>query len=275
MAFQGSLAELPLPDILQLVAVSGKTGSFTIENDRERGRIFLSEGQIVHAETRTLTGEEAVYELAIWPEGEFRFTPGEVSVEPTISKSNTSLLMEAARRIDEWQVLAKRVPSTALVPVYAETGGRSAISLSPEEWMVVRKIDERRSVEELANEIQMSPFETSKVLYGLITNGLVELQEKLRELPIERLRSMSAEELRAVAQQLQKEVGAYLAGHSRAEELRDVVAAAVARFQESATGEKMVELFRAAERAVSTALGPNQARSFLDKVTGLVERRSG
>ena len=41
MAFQGSLRELPLPDVIQLVAVSGKTGVFTLKNGPESGRIFL------------------------------------------------------------------------------------------------------------------------------------------------------------------------------------------------------------------------------------------
>ena len=76
MAFQGSLKELPLPDIIQLVSVSGKTGVFTLKrNGDSSGEIYLRSGQIVHAHVGDLTGEEAVYELAIWPEGEFVFTP--------------------------------------------------------------------------------------------------------------------------------------------------------------------------------------------------------
>jgi tRNA(adenine34) deaminase len=35
MAFQGSLKELPLPDIIQLVSVSGKTGVFSLKRDGE------------------------------------------------------------------------------------------------------------------------------------------------------------------------------------------------------------------------------------------------
>ena len=49
MAFQGSLKELPLPDIIQLVSVSGKTGMFALKNGAESGSIFLRKGQIVHA----------------------------------------------------------------------------------------------------------------------------------------------------------------------------------------------------------------------------------
>ena len=60
MAFQGSLKELPLPDIIQLVSVSGKTGKFTLTRDGDRGFIFLKNGQMVHAVVGDLIGEEAI-----------------------------------------------------------------------------------------------------------------------------------------------------------------------------------------------------------------------
>ena len=42
MAFQGSLKELPLPDIIQLVSVSGKTGVFSLtRNNDPAGEIYL------------------------------------------------------------------------------------------------------------------------------------------------------------------------------------------------------------------------------------------
>src|SRR5260370_16351783 len=102
MGFQGSRKELPLPDIIQLVSVSGKTGVFTLRRNADSsGEIFLRGGQIVHAHIGDLTGEEAVYELAIWPEGEFVFTPGQETDLTTIQKSNTNPLIETARRIHE------------------------------------------------------------------------------------------------------------------------------------------------------------------------------
>ena len=99
MAFQGSLAELHLPDIIQLVSVSGKSGVFRLIDGEHRGDIWLQEGRIVHAVHEDLSGEEAVYALAIWRTGEFRFEAGIDSPRQTITKSNTNLLMEAARRL--------------------------------------------------------------------------------------------------------------------------------------------------------------------------------
>src|ERR1051325_5113619 len=116
MAFQGSLKELPLPDIIQLVSVSGKTGKFTLSREHERGFIYLKNGQMVHAFVGDLIAEEAIYALDIWNAGEFQFNPGEEPDRQTITKSNTNLLMEAARRLDEWRVLSKKIPSVEYVP---------------------------------------------------------------------------------------------------------------------------------------------------------------
>ena len=118
MAFQGSLAELHLPDIIQLISVSGKTGVFHLTDGALAGEIYLNDGKIVHAQLDEASGEEAVYALAMWSQGDFRFDPGVATELRTITKSNTNLLMEAARRLDEWRVLSKKIPSTDMVPEF-------------------------------------------------------------------------------------------------------------------------------------------------------------
>ncbi len=179
MAFQGSLKELPLPDIIQLVSVSGKTGKFTLTRESDRGYIFLKSGQMVHAAVGDLAGEEAIYALAIWNSGDFMFNPGEEADKQTITKSNTNLLMEAARRLDEWRVLSKKIPSVEYVPeLLARENRHEQVTLNPHEWMLITKIDGHRSIAEVAHVVGMSSFEASKILYGLITGELVQLKKK-------------------------------------------------------------------------------------------------
>ena len=150
MSFQGSIQELPVPDIIQLVSVSGKTGMFTLVRGSERGFIYLKNGQMVHAKIGDLVGEEAIYALAIWSSGDFQFTPSEESESVSIHRSNTSLLMEAARRLDEWKVLSRKVPGVDYVPVFVSRDSAEPVTLSPPEWNLVIRIDGRKTVEELA-----------------------------------------------------------------------------------------------------------------------------
>ena len=178
MAFQGSLAELHLPDIIQLISVSGKTGVFNLVDGALRGQIFLNEGKIVHAQLEDVTGEEAVYALAIWSQGEFKFEPGIATDQKTINKSNTNLLMEAARRLDEWRVLSKKIPSTDLIPEFVLLENREGqINLNTMEWLILSKIDGHRSIKAIAAGGGLSAFDVSKILYGLIAAGLIKLKE--------------------------------------------------------------------------------------------------
>jgi len=183
MSFQGSIQELPVPDIIQLVSVSGKTGMFMLVRGTERGYIYLRNGRIVHAELGGLSGEEAVYALAIWSTGDFQFTPGKENDSVTIEKTNTSLLMEAARRLDEWKVLSRKIPGVDAVPVLKPRELGEPVTLSPPEWNAVMRIDGRRTVEEVARATGSNSFDTAKVLYGLVTADLVEMRARPSEAP--------------------------------------------------------------------------------------------
>jgi len=177
MAFQGSLTELHLPDIIQLISVSGKTGVFHLTDGPLKGQIYLHDGKIVHAQLEDAVGEEAVYTLAIWSQGDFKFEPGTATELRTISKSNTNLLMEAARRLDEWRVLSKKIPSVDMVPEFVVQDSREGqINLNTSEWLILSKIDGQRSIKTIAGAGGLSVFDVSKILYGLIATGLIRLK---------------------------------------------------------------------------------------------------
>ncbi len=179
MSLQGSLKHLQLADVIQLISVSGKTGMFHLKKDEHLGQIYLKDGNIVHAVLDEIKGEEAVYELAIWNDGEFNFEP---EVEPsvrTISKSNTNLLMEAARRLDEWRVLSRKIPSLDLIPEFVVDQGsdRGQIQLNTHEWVILSRINGKSDIRDIAKAANLPAFDICKVLYGLVTHSLVSLKE--------------------------------------------------------------------------------------------------
>ena len=178
---RGVLSELQLADVLQVLAVGNKTGELRLRDGDAHGSIFLSEGRIVHAQTADLSGEDAAYALADWKRGEFRFEPGTQAPRTSIAVSYTSVLMEAARRSDEWRVIQQQIPSTDHVPefVVPENPGESEsqINLNTREWQLLSKIDGRRSIREIATVSGMATFDAAKLLYGLVSTGLLRVKE--------------------------------------------------------------------------------------------------
>lgn len=270
MAFQGSLRELPLPDIIQLVAVSGKTGVFVLKNGTEQGRIFLDRGQIVHAMLGSYRGEQAVYELSRWFAGEFVFEPGTEPPERSIEKSNTNLLMEAARQIDEWKILSKKIGSTRMVPVHAAGSMSTSVSFTPGEWAVLSKVDERRNLEEIAALLGWSTFDVCKIVYGLLTSGMLQLKEDLRELPLDRISREPRDRQLQVAEQVHRVALQLLTGHDRARELESVWRMCRLELEGGRGADGLLDLVRSEEKIVSAAAGPGAGRSYLDRVAGLL-----
>lgn len=128
--------------------------------------------------------EGVVFELMSWREGFFSFEERAAADlthtrEARIRVSTESLLMEGARRIDEWSRIADKVPSLAVVPVLApvrDDGQASQLDLLPPEWEVLSMIDGSRDLRGIAGTLGRAEFDIARVVYGLVTTGVVEVR---------------------------------------------------------------------------------------------------
>ena len=97
----GSLSEMSLPDIIQILGAGRKTGLVTLTDNGKQAQIFLEEGRIVNAKLEDLKGEDAFYKILYWNQGTFTIDPAAEISERLISISNDSLMLEGFRRMDE------------------------------------------------------------------------------------------------------------------------------------------------------------------------------
>ena len=101
-AFSGELGLLSLFDLGQLLALNRATGSLTVLSEGRRGFLFFNLGKLVNAvDEAMLEGETAAYRVLQWREGTFEFRTGAPSPSETIEAGTESVLMEAARQLDE------------------------------------------------------------------------------------------------------------------------------------------------------------------------------
>ena len=129
--------------------------------------------------------ENVIFELMSWREGFFSFEERPVSDVPLDARiriSTESLLMEGARRIDEWSRIADKVPSLSVVPTLApvEDDRASVLDLLPHEWEVLMMIDGARDLRGLAASLGSSEFEIAKIAYGLVSTGVILLRSPER-----------------------------------------------------------------------------------------------
>lgn len=97
----GSLREMPLPDVLQVLSRTRKTGLLKVSSGGYVGEIQFGNGSIYNATYRHLRGENAVYSLLALADGEFALDPSFSPSSRAIQASTEQLLLEGMRRMDE------------------------------------------------------------------------------------------------------------------------------------------------------------------------------
>ena len=130
--------------------------------------------------------ETVVFELMSWQEGFFSFVEGpssDATTEAVARISTESLLMEGARRIDEWARISHKIPNLAVVPVLApiDEDHPSLLDLLPNEWEMLAMIDGQTDLRGIAMRLGRSEFDVAKIAYGLLSTGIIQVRvaEKL------------------------------------------------------------------------------------------------
>ena len=151
-----------------------------LHRDKRIGELLVAQGAItkdaLHQQIR-LQIEEAVYFLFTWMQGTFNF---EADVRPEdqdfqVSINPESLLLEGARRVDEWTLIEKKIPAFDLVfDIDRKKLEESGVALTREQEQVVDLLDGRRDVSSIMEESGLGEFDAGKALYGLVSAGFAQ-----------------------------------------------------------------------------------------------------
>lgn len=133
------------------------------------GKILVTIGALSEDDLNRLLrlkAEEGVYDIFSWDEGAFRFLDGELPEKLFIplDLDVTGIVLEGARRVDEWKRIRDVIPSTQAIPVsvvepLAEDGQ------SPATRKVLDLVDDQRTIEEIIIQTHSSEFHVCRILF--------------------------------------------------------------------------------------------------------------
>lgn len=230
---QGRLSQVPLPEVLQFLAMSKPTGrlrlnrtgielvltvregriigSSTLNRRRQLGELLVHRGllrrsqlaQILHLqktegsdkqlgqlliehglvepadinELLQLQVEEDVWEVFAWGDGEFYFevAPAESLGDPIVHIELEPLIIEGARRNDEWRAIRAILPDESVVLAVEPLGEeyQRNLQLTPEEWKVLALVNGLSTVRAIVNRSTLSAFQVQKTLSQFVRSGLI------------------------------------------------------------------------------------------------------
>jgi hypothetical protein len=171
----GSIAEIPLPDLLQLFSASKKTGTLVIRTEHDVGKIYIDGGRVQFAvvnEHFDVPPMKSLFRILTWSIGSFDMDAAEEREFPVkIEMSTEGILMDAMRQIDEIRRLGPEMPAhnanlslaVPLVPPLRD--------LSQEELDVLQLAHNYGHVETILNKSLASDLDTSTILAKLAKGG--------------------------------------------------------------------------------------------------------
>ena len=149
------------------------------QRDKRVGELLVESGAIAREELEhymRLQIEEAVYFLFTWTRGSFNF---EADVQPEeqdflVAINPETLVLEGARRVDEWSLIEKKIPSLDIIFTVDERRiAASQVTLTEHQQRLVPLLDGTRDFTRLVEDSGLVEFDVGKALYGLITAGFV------------------------------------------------------------------------------------------------------
>ncbi len=147
--------------------------------DKELGLLLIKAGYVTQEDI--LLNLQAYFtdnirRLFTWVEGIFRF---EAEMPPPVDRINVrldleNLIIEGSRHLREWEQLQDEIPSLDMALKFTERP-LTNVNLSVEEWRVVKYINPRNTMKQIAGASKLNELEIRRIVYALLQAGLVEI----------------------------------------------------------------------------------------------------
>jgi hypothetical protein len=148
------------------------------EDGRLLGSILVSDGVLSEEDLKRALkakAEETLYDLFLWPFGQFEFREGEFpEILITFETPVTPVIMEGIRRVDEWQRIRAVLPSmeTTVKVLGPAPPGAEAL-----ERQLLTLAAAGKTLAEMSLELRRSEFETAALVFALHSRGLVAVDQ--------------------------------------------------------------------------------------------------
>jgi len=173
---EGGLAQLPLADLLQILAMNRRTGKLVLTHGPDRGEIHLANGRPANARLGDIEGEKALFRLISWKEGGFAFMPGPAPKRSRIDRVMEDALLEGMRQSDERErLLAALPPLGQLLSLAPEA--TEPVEPHPVTAEVLRVLAQPRRLSEILDFADVPDLEAMGAVAALLKSGVVHRHE--------------------------------------------------------------------------------------------------
>jgi hypothetical protein len=182
---QGDISRIALPDLIQMLSASNKTGRLAIRSDEGQGKIIFRDGRVCDASLDhhpDMPARKVFYRIIRWKQGKFELhaTRDQKGGAPPaeITESTTTLLFEALRQLDEMTMLETQMPVPEARLTVPTPLADSLQDLSTDEIQIYQLAASHQSVQAVIDQYPDSDLEACTCLLRLLRGGLIAVDKR-------------------------------------------------------------------------------------------------
>jgi len=176
-AMSGSIEEIPLPDLLQLLSTSKRTGVLSLRGPTGNGQIYLRKGQIYYAtidDSYDMNPRKAAYRLLTWDRGTFELDSAEEKTFlDEIKDSTEGLLMEGMRLLDEFKRVEDDLPARSAQLTLPQPLVTPLSALKPEQLEIFQIVLNGGNLQAVLDRSKLSDADAAMALIELLKKDYV------------------------------------------------------------------------------------------------------
>jgi hypothetical protein len=174
-SMSGSIDEIPLPDLLQLLGSSKKSGVLVVRSDDDVGKMYFKKGIVAYASINDLEQVpplKSAFRILTWSRGSFELgPPDERQFDGEISASVQELLMEGLRQIDELNAIRDKLPDLGSRLVLPQPLEPALRDLGPIELDVFQLAINHENLSAVLNQSAATDLDTARTVLSLLSRG--------------------------------------------------------------------------------------------------------
>jgi hypothetical protein len=175
--FRGSLAEIRLDSLLQLLSSTRKSGLLLVRSGKETGRVFLQDGRVYYAcmeDWVDVEPRKILYRLLRWTTGAFELEKSDVRIFANpITESTDVLLLEGLHQLDELTRLGAELPPMDAIVTLATPLPVRLAELEKSDLDFLQSVVDFGMIQRILDHFPGSDFEGYAVLQGMLARGIL------------------------------------------------------------------------------------------------------
>ncbi len=172
--FSGQLSNVGVVDLLQQIEAEKSSGSIQIQRNEHNASIYFKNGNIFDAFCGKLSGEDAIYRLFFWPEGEFIVRYYDIGKrKDRIPKNCSELLIEGMDKLSRYQEISSTIQLNDIYDLDFERVAKVRSQLPQSVAEIFRLFNGDRSVRDVIDSSTIDDVSAIQIVKRVIDDGLV------------------------------------------------------------------------------------------------------